>query len=61
MTLDLTDQEREYLEELLEAAHKNKLHGLHHAQTSDYKLILKDKVRIIEALESKLMMEKKSA
>lgn len=54
-TIELTDQEREYLLEVLENAQKEKLHELHHADSSDYKRLLRHRLEILEALAAKLL------
>jgi hypothetical protein len=61
MFINLTDQECDYLKELLEAAHIEKIHELHHTDLSDYKRILREKVRIIEELMTKLTLQRVSA
>jgi hypothetical protein len=47
---ELSEKERLLLVDLLDAAHKEKLHELHHASTVSYKLLLKEKIDLIEAL-----------
>jgi hypothetical protein len=54
MTLELTDSERDYLVALLEAAHKGKLHELHHTDTADFKKLLKEELALIEGLRERL-------
>jgi hypothetical protein len=54
MTLDITDQEREYLLEILEAQREELLHELHHTDTLDFKEMLKRKAELVEAVRSKL-------
>ena len=54
MTFEITDQEGEILREMLEAAHKGTIHELHHADASEYRRMLKDRLRIIETLISRL-------
>ena len=56
MNLELTDQECEVVLELLEAAHRGKIHELHHTDASEYKRLVKEKVRIIEELISKVAL-----
>jgi hypothetical protein len=53
MTFDITEQEREYLRELLEARHSELLHELHHTDARDFKDMLKRKVELVEGLKSK--------
>ena len=54
MTLNLTDEEREFLLELLEAKHTSMMHELHHTDTHDYRQMLEQKLNVIEALQEKL-------
>ena len=54
MTLDITNEEREYLLEILEARREELLHELHHTDTLDYKEMLRRKVALVEAVRSKL-------
>jgi hypothetical protein len=54
MTLDITDKERDYLLEILEARREELLHELHHTDTHDFKEMLKRKVELVEGLRSKL-------
>ncbi len=61
MTLELTDQEFDFLKELLAAAHREKIHELHHTDATDYKRILKEKVRIIEELTARLALQHSGA
>ena len=54
MMFDITDEEREYLLEILEARRAELLHELHHTDTLDFKEMLKRKVELVEGLTSKL-------
>ena len=54
MTLDLTPREHMLLIELLDAAHREKLHELHHADLGDFKQYLRDRLRLIEELRAKI-------
>jgi len=54
MTFDITDEERTYLLEVLEARRAELLHELHHTDTLDFKEMLKRKVELVEGLTSKL-------
>ena len=51
---NLSDQEREYLLEVLQTAHKELMHEIHHSNTHSYKDELKSKLAINEALVEKL-------
>ena len=54
MMLNITDQEREFLLELLETKHTAMLHELHHTDTYEYKALLKRKVELLEGLRTKM-------
>jgi hypothetical protein len=55
MTLDITDEEREYLLEILDARREELLHELHHTDTLDFKEMLRSNVELVEAVRSKLI------
>ena len=54
MTLDITDQERGYLLELLEAKRSEMLHELHHTDTLDYKEMVRRRIELVEGLRAKV-------
>ena len=54
MTLEITDQEREFLLDLLETRYSALLHELHHAGTHDYKDLLRQQIAVLEALRAKI-------
>ena len=54
MTFDITDEEREYLLEILEARHVELLHEIHHTDARDFREMLKRKVELVEGLKSKV-------
>lgn len=54
MSFDVTDTERDFLLELLEARHTAMLHELHHTDTNDYKRLLLQKIDVLEKLKQKL-------
>ena len=54
MNLELTIPESDYLAELLESAHRAKLHELHHTATRAYADMLRERIELIEALRTKL-------
>ena len=54
MTLDITDEEREYLLEILDARREELLHELHHTDTLDYKEMLRRKIALVESVRSRL-------
>jgi hypothetical protein len=55
MTLDITDEEREYLLEILDARREELLHELHHTDTLDFREMLRRKAALVEAVRSKLV------
>jgi hypothetical protein len=54
MSFDVTDAEREFLVDLLDARHTSMLHELHHTDTYDYKQFLQEKIDLLEQLRQKL-------
>ena len=54
MSLDVTNDERDFLLELLEARHTSMLHELHHTDTYQYKELLQHKLALLEKLRQKL-------
>ena len=54
MVLDITDQEREFLLELLETRRTSMLHELHHTDTNYYKEMLKEKLELLEGVKAKV-------
>jgi hypothetical protein len=54
MTFDITDNEREFLLELLESKRAAIIHELHHTDTNDFKQILKQKAELVETLKAKI-------
>ena len=54
MTLDVTDAEREFLLELLDAKRSERLHELHHTDTLDFKEMLRRRVQLAEGLRAKV-------
>jgi hypothetical protein len=52
--LNLTDQERQLLLELLEAAHKEMIQGIDHTDTREYRELLKQKIALLEELMVKI-------
>lgn len=54
MNLSISDSEREFLLELLDARHTSMLHELHHTDTNDYKQLLLQQVEVLEKLKNKL-------
>ncbi|MBD0325615.1 MAG: hypothetical protein ICV68_04250 [Pyrinomonadaceae bacterium] len=54
MTLDITDQERELLVELLAAKNTAMLHELHHTDARDYRESVKRSIEVLEGLRAKV-------
>lgn len=54
MHFDLSDHERELLTELLEHAHKDRLHELFRTDSLSYKQMLRDKIAVIEGIVAKV-------
>jgi hypothetical protein len=50
MKIELNSQQCELLRELLEAAHRDRVHELHRTTALGYKRILREKVELIEDL-----------
>ena len=54
MTLDITEQERVLLLELLEAKNTAMLHELHHTDARDYRDYVRQRIGLLEGLKSKV-------
>jgi hypothetical protein len=54
MNVNVSDSERDFLLELLDARHTSMLRELHHTDTNDYKKLLSRKVDLLEKLKDKL-------
>jgi hypothetical protein len=54
MKLEITDGERELLHELMEAEQKRLIQELDHADSRDYKALLKERLRLLEELLGKV-------
>ena len=54
MALNITDQERVLLLELLEAKNTAMLHELHHTEARDYRDCVKQRIDLLEGLKSKV-------
>jgi hypothetical protein len=52
--LNITDQEREYLIELLDETQKGLIHEINHTDTHDYRQMLRHKLDLLEGLSAKL-------
>lgn len=54
MTLDINEQEKEILLEMLKSGHKSLLDELHHTENYDYKQMLKQKDEMVKELRAKI-------
>ena len=54
MKLELTEHEREILTELLEQAHKERVHELHRTYSLGYKQLLRERIATLESLCEKV-------
>jgi len=54
MILDVSEQETNFLLDLLETKHVALLHELHHTDTNEYKDLLKQRIELLEVLRSKI-------
>ncbi len=54
MNLEITDQEREFLLELLEEKQKRMIHEINHTDTMDYEALLKNKLNVLEELKRRI-------
>ena len=54
MLLDISDEERAFLIEVLTAKQNSMLHEINHTDTNDFKELLKKDLEVLEALKGKL-------
>lgn len=54
MTLDISEQERMLLLELLEAKNTAMYHELHHTDARDYKGYVRRKIELLEGLKARM-------
>jgi hypothetical protein len=54
LTLDINEQERGLLLEILKAEHSSLLDELHHTESYDYKQMLKQKSELLKNLRSRI-------
>jgi hypothetical protein len=54
MNLEISTEERDFLQELLEEKHKGLIHEINHTDTDDFEEMLKRKVEVVEQLKGKL-------
>jgi hypothetical protein len=57
MNLEMTENEQKLLLELVEGEERQIIHELDHADTRDYKVILRDRLRTLEGLLVKVQVE----
>jgi hypothetical protein len=57
MMLNMTDQEVEYLIELLDNKYKQLIHEINHTDAREYKQMLRSKLDLLEGISSKLKAE----
>jgi len=54
MQLTITDQEKEYLSELIEGNYKELMVEINRSDTLEYKEMLRDKLKVIDGLREKI-------
>lgn len=54
ITLRLTAEEADFLTHILEERHKELLSEIHHAHHHDFKVVLRDREKLLESLLEKL-------
>ena len=54
MNLEITDEEREFLNELFEEKQKHMIQEINHTDTIDFKRLLKKKLEVLEGLMLRL-------
>jgi len=54
MNLDITDEEREFLNELFEDKQKHLIQEINHTDTIDFERMLRAKIEVLEGLMRKL-------
>jgi hypothetical protein len=54
MNLEISREERDFLQELLEEKHKGLIHEINHTDTDDFEEMLKRKVDVLERLKNKI-------
>ena len=54
MLLDISNEERAFLSELLEAKQNSMLHEINHTDTQQFRRILKQQLELLEALKLKI-------
>ena len=56
MNVEISHEERDFLQELLEEKHKGLIHEINHTDTDDLEEMLKSKVDVVERLKQKLSL-----
>ena len=54
MNLEITEEERELMNEILEEKQKRMIHELNHTDTIEFERMLKKKIEVLEGLMRKL-------
>ena len=54
MNVEISREERDFLQELLEEKHKGLINEINHTDTDDFEEMLKSKVDVVEQLKQKL-------
>jgi hypothetical protein len=54
MNLEISREERDFLQELLEEKHKGLIREINHTDTDDFEEMLKQRVGVVEELKRKL-------
>jgi hypothetical protein len=54
MNLEITDEEREFLEELFEEKQKHMIQEINHTDTIDFERLLRKKIEVLEGLMRKI-------
>ena len=54
MNVEITDEEREFLSELLEEKQKHMIQEINHTDTLDFERMLKKKLEVLEGLMRKI-------
>lgn len=54
MNLEITDEEREFLDELFEEKQKHMIQEINHTDTIDFERLLKKKIEVLEGLMRKI-------
>ena len=58
MLLDISDQERDFLLEVLKEKQTAMLHELHHTDTDEFEELLKEKLEVLEKVKARIQQVK---